>query len=132
MISAIDAWNRQRRRFSEPPVHIGLGVHYGPAAIGDIVDGKFRQTMVVGSAVNIASRLERLTRELDVTAVASSTVVSGAGAGLASRLGFVAHGAHVLRGCPEPTDVWVLPKLPTRAALRCARPRVGQPTLHAL
>jgi adenylate cyclase len=38
MVRAIEAWNIERPRDGEQPVAIGVGVHYGPVAIGDVGD----------------------------------------------------------------------------------------------
>jgi adenylate cyclase len=56
-------------------VDIGNGVHYGEAVLGSIGDAQRLDYVVVGDTVNVASRLERLTRERDVELVVSDAVV---------------------------------------------------------
>ncbi len=61
MIAVMDRWNADRHRAGDPPIHAGIGVHYGPAVLGDIGANRL-EFAVIGTAVNIASRLEALTR----------------------------------------------------------------------
>jgi len=68
-------WSRERARRGRAPVHLGIGVHYGEAVVGSIGDTQRLDYVVVGDTVNVASRLERLTRELDVELVVSDAVV---------------------------------------------------------
>src|SRR5207249_6240301 len=60
MIGAVEAWNTERARRSEAPIAIGVGVHYGPVAIGDVGDRQYLAFAVVGDTVNVASRLQSL------------------------------------------------------------------------
>jgi class 3 adenylate cyclase len=47
----------------------GIGVHYREWVLGSIGDAQQVDYVVVGDTVNVASRLERLTRELDFALV---------------------------------------------------------------
>ncbi len=67
----------------------------------------------MGDTVNVASRLERLTRGLDVGVVAADALVREArrefGASSVPMLeGFIATPGHALRGRRETVDVWSL------------------------
>ncbi len=79
MGDAVRAWNADRQRAGEQPVQIGIGLHYGQVVTGDIGDRNRLEFAVVGDTVNVASRLERLTRDLGVELIASDDVVSAAG-----------------------------------------------------
>ena len=68
-------WNESRIASGMPPIRLGVGVHYGPVVLGDIGDEHRLEFAVVGDTVNVASRAERLTRELDVDLVASADLV---------------------------------------------------------
>ena len=68
-------WNQERTNRGRAPVHLGIGLHYGEAVSGSIGDVRRLDYVVVGDTVNVASRLERLTRELDVDLVVSDAVV---------------------------------------------------------
>ncbi|WP_146348027.1 adenylate/guanylate cyclase domain-containing protein [Phaeobacter marinintestinus] len=61
MIEVIDRWNTDRRRAGEPEICAGIGIHYGSAVLGDIGANQL-EFAVIGTAVNVSSRLEALTR----------------------------------------------------------------------
>ncbi|HJU17879.1 MAG TPA: adenylate/guanylate cyclase domain-containing protein [Stellaceae bacterium] len=64
MLAALDIWNRERTRHGEPVLAIGLGLNYGPAVIGDVGSEHGLSFTVIGDMVNIAHRLQGLTRTL--------------------------------------------------------------------
>lgn len=51
-------WNAERVRNQLPPVQIRVGINSGPAVVGNVGTEKRVDYTVLGSAVNIASRLE--------------------------------------------------------------------------
>ncbi|MBL8698557.1 MAG: PAS-domain containing protein [Alphaproteobacteria bacterium] len=98
----IAAWNAERAQ----PIRVGIGVHWGDALIGTIGDARRLEFAVVGDTVNIASRLESLSRDLGVTITASAAAVEAAIAAGADSAGFVARGPQALRGRAGAIDVW--------------------------
>ncbi|HVR43767.1 MAG TPA: adenylate/guanylate cyclase domain-containing protein [Thermoanaerobaculia bacterium] len=54
----VDEWNRERERDSLPPVRIRVGINSGPAVVGNVGTEKRVDYTVLGTSVNIASRLE--------------------------------------------------------------------------
>ncbi|HYC92259.1 MAG TPA: adenylate/guanylate cyclase domain-containing protein [Thermoanaerobaculia bacterium] len=58
MMERIDEWNQQREREGLPPVRIRVGINSGSAVVGNVGTEKRVDYTVLGSSVNIASRLE--------------------------------------------------------------------------
>ena len=101
MTKAMDTWNADREANGEPPIRISIGVHHGPAVLGDI--GKNRlEFAVIGDTVNVASRVEGLTRQLGVRIAATNAAMTRARAGHSGgddpTVGFTDLGAHQIRG----------------------------------
>ncbi len=81
MLAEIAAWNAERDRLDRAPIRIGVGIHYGPVVLGDIGSARRLEFAVVGDTVNVASRLEALTRDLGVDMIVSEDAAAGAAGG---------------------------------------------------
>jgi class 3 adenylate cyclase len=57
MIEAIKKWNEQRKKLELPPVEIGIGIHTGTVLAGNMGAENRLNYTVLGSNVNLASRL---------------------------------------------------------------------------
>lgn len=134
MIAAIDDWNVSRVREGDAPIRLSIGLHHGRAMLGDIGSARRLEFAVVGDVVNVASRLERLTREQGCQVVVSDEVAKAARAEdamAAARLlaGFVEGPRQRLRGRDEAVRIWTLAPLhaisPTKNAPMSGEP--GQP-----
>jgi adenylate cyclase len=60
------------------PLRIGIGIHMGPAIVGEMGYGRAVSLTAIGDAVNTASRVEGLAREYRCELVVSETVLSRA------------------------------------------------------
>ena len=78
MVAAISGWNHQRDARDGPPVEIGIGLHIGEAIVGDIGNARRIEFAVIGDVVNVASRIERLTRDLHSPVAANDALVGAA------------------------------------------------------
>lgn len=75
MLASLDQWNKDRSKGGQVPIGVGIGVHYGPAVLGDIGSERSMAFTVIGDTVNSASRIEGLTRTLDTDLVVSRALV---------------------------------------------------------
>jgi adenylate cyclase len=54
----VGEWNEEREKLNLPPVKVRVGINSGPAVVGNVGTEKRIDYTVLGSSVNIASRLE--------------------------------------------------------------------------
>jgi adenylate cyclase len=109
MQKAIRAWNTERVGQNLPEVRLSVGLHGGNVVLGDIGSARRLEYTVLGDVVNVSSRLEVLSREINAVIVASNRVVADAGGDdVARTLGLLPAGPQYLRGREEPVEVWTL------------------------
>ena len=75
MLSYIPVYNSHRASFGYSPIRIGVGIHSGSVMLGIIGHERFMQGTAISDAVNLASRLQGLTKEYDVSLIVSSHVL---------------------------------------------------------
>lgn len=62
MFRRLDVFNQERKGRGEPPVQIGIGIHTGSLMLGTVGARDRMDTTVISDAVNLASRVENLTK----------------------------------------------------------------------
>jgi len=76
LLSAVEQWNVDRGDRGQPPVEVGVGVHYGDVLAGALGDEHRLEYTVIGDTVNTAERIERLTRTLGAPVLLSAEVLN--------------------------------------------------------
>jgi adenylate cyclase len=109
MLAALATWNQERAAQGLPALRMGIGLHYGQVVLGDIGSERSMAFATVGDTVNVTSRLQTLTRDLDAVIVASSELVETVERESAERAllsGLMGRGPQVLRGRDTPIEIW--------------------------
>ncbi len=89
-------------RADRPPLGIGVGLHQGPAMVGNIGHPRRMEFAVLGDTVNLASRLEGANRFFGTTILAGDTVRALA----ADEFHFVPVARIVVKGRSQPVEVF--------------------------
>jgi adenylate cyclase len=76
---ALERLNEMLAHDLEEPLRIRIGLHVGPAIVGDMGFARAVSHTAIGDSVNTASRLETLAKDLGVELVVSEDVVRRAG-----------------------------------------------------
>jgi adenylate cyclase len=90
----------------EHPLRIAMGLHAGPAIVGQMGYGQATSLTAVGDTINAASRLEGLAKELDAELVISQDLATRAGLDLSDRDRQIVS----IRGRAAPLGSWIIPK----------------------
>jgi adenylate cyclase len=80
MALALDDLNEAMSGDLDLPLRIGIGLHAGPAIVGEMGYERAAQITAIGDTVNTASRLESLTKEFGAELVVSQELLDRAGA----------------------------------------------------
>lgn len=118
LLAAAGHWNQGRTDSGLSPIHIGMGLHYGPVVLGDVGTEEYVEFTVIGDTVNTASRLQQATRGLDCDLVVGQELLdavkgeteNGETEALLRRL--QRHGDLAIRGRSRPVEVWTLTARP--------------------
>lgn len=112
MLMSVGELNAQLLAEGQKPIQIGIGLHFGPVMFGDIGSTRMATFTVVGDTVNVASRLQGLTRGFGAPLALSAAFVArlrsegGGPNDLQSRLRSL--GVHALRGRHGEVEVFTL------------------------
>ncbi|MEM7021715.1 MAG: adenylate/guanylate cyclase domain-containing protein [Pseudomonadota bacterium] len=111
MVRSVAAWNAERVAAGDPPIRASFGLHYGPAVLGDIGANRL-EFAVIGNTVNIASRVEALTRNLSVELAATQDLLDcarrEAGSDNQEVADLVRHDDIEIRGLDKKMTLWTL------------------------
>ncbi|MDX1566014.1 MAG: adenylate/guanylate cyclase domain-containing protein, partial [Phycisphaeraceae bacterium] len=94
MARRMEAVNEQVAAIPCPPLEIGVGIHSGQAIVGNIGSDNRLEYTVIGQAVNVASRIESMTKSLNRPLLISDETYQR----LHGRLSCEPVGAHPVRG----------------------------------
>ena len=74
MMEALDSFNKHQTDHGLPEFHTGIGINYGIVTVGNIGSEKKMDYTVIGDMVNLASRLEGLTKQYHQGLIISESV----------------------------------------------------------
>ena len=106
IVKEIERLNNELAGELSMPLRVAIGIHTGPAIVGAMGYGAVKSLTAIGDTVNVASRLEAVAKEFDVTLVVSEPVVTLAAsdtAGLEVR-------DVAIRGRALPLRVYIVPQ----------------------
>ena len=120
MAAALAQLNDALRMDLDQTLRIGIGIHCGPAIVGEMGHGSAMHLTAVGDAVNTASRLESATKDFAAELVISAEVAERAGTAALADMAWQRQTV-ALRGKSDSIDVLVAGQiLPARATPRDA------------
>jgi adenylate cyclase len=97
--------DRERLNLNQHPLPFGVGLHLGPVVYGNIGAADRLDFTAIGTAVNVASRIEGLCKELECPVLISQAVA------MHCMLPLTKMGSYPLRGSATPAVLYTFPEL---------------------
>jgi adenylate cyclase len=101
MMTELDDLNGEFEREGLPTLTIGIGVNFGSVTVGNIGSTERHNYSAIGDAVNVAARLEGLTKDLGRKILVTDAVAQRLG----DRFRFESLGTHAVKG-HSPVEIW--------------------------
>jgi len=101
MMDELDDLNGDFESEGLPTLTIGIGVNFGSVTVGNIGSSERHNYSAIGDAVNVAARIEGLTKDLGRKILVTGAVVERLG----DRFRFEPLGTHEVKG-HSPVQVW--------------------------
>lgn len=102
VLTDLAALNHDRAQTNKPPLDIGIGINSGQVSYGNIGSPGRLDFTVLGGAVNVASRIEGLTKSIGHRVLATAAIAE------TNPEFFVACGLHEVRGLARPIELFNL------------------------
>lgn len=102
MVATLDELNARFAANNREPLQIGVGIHTGPAVVGSIGSPQRLEFTAIGNTVNIAARLQELTKELRVAILLTEETARH----LPRSERLAAVGPREIRGLPGPIPLY--------------------------
>jgi two-component system sensor histidine kinase ChiS len=74
-LKILNVYNKERIEYGYTPIRVGIGIHCGLLMLGTIGHQEFMQGSVISDAVNLASRIEELTKKVGASILMSESVM---------------------------------------------------------
>ncbi len=106
MVTRLERLNERWVKEGKKPFRVGIGIHAGEAVVGNIGSSQRVQFTALGDTVNLASRLQTLTKDLNAVVLVSEEVKADAEPSLSGQFQFEDRGPVTVRGRGKPVRIY--------------------------